>query len=59
MLSSLWDGEKMVFLEEKEGYFLAKEVSSFKKIFIYLAAPGLSCGVFFSFFLVAAFEIFS
>ena len=50
MLSSLWDGEKMVFLEEKEGYFLAKEVSSFKKIFIYLAAPGLSCGVFFSFF---------
>jgi len=50
MLSSLWDGEKMVFLEEKEEYFLAEEISSFKKIFIYLAAPGLSCGFFFLFF---------
>ena len=59
MLSSLWDGEKMVFLEEKEEDFLAEEISSFKKIFIYLAAPGLSCGFFFLFFLVAAFEIFS
>ena len=43
----------MVFLEQKEEYFLAEEISLFKKIFIYvfiyLAAPGLSYGIFYLF----------